>query len=91
VEHGRIEQFTQELRRGGFDEAVLVERDPSGMLDCHSHPFESRALVVVGEITLVVDGLETLYRPGDVFHLKHGQLHIERYGPSGVRYLVGRK
>ena len=25
------------------------------------------------------------------FHLPHGTMHKERYGPSGVRYLVGRK
>ena len=31
------------------------------------------------------------YGCGEVFHLSHGALHKERYGPSGVRYLVGRK
>lgn len=41
----------------------------------YSHPFESRALIPAGEI----------------FHLPHGILHKERYGPAGVRYLVGRK
>ena len=36
-------------------------------------------------------GRETRYSAGDVFHLAHGALHNERYGPAGVRYLVGRK
>jgi hypothetical protein len=39
----------------------------------------------------MIDGRETLYRPGGVFHLAHAQEHCERYGPAGVRYLVGRK
>jgi quercetin dioxygenase-like cupin family protein len=84
------EEFSAELRRQGFRESVVVERQ-SGSLDLHSHPFESRAPILEGEITLVVEGTERLYRPGDVFHLGHAQEHSEHYGPAGVRYLVGRK
>jgi quercetin dioxygenase-like cupin family protein len=91
VEQVHIEEFTEQLRRSGFDQIVLVEREPLGRLDSHSHPFQSRALVVEGEITLIVDGQEMLYRAGDIFQLERGQLHIERYGGDGVRYLVGRK
>jgi hypothetical protein len=43
------------------------------------------------EITLEIEGRETVYRTGDVFHLALGERHVERYGPAGVRYLVGRK
>jgi hypothetical protein len=32
-----------------------------------------------------------LYRPGEVFHLAQAEPHSERYGPTGVSYLVGRK
>jgi quercetin dioxygenase-like cupin family protein len=85
------EDFSQQLREAGFREIVLVEREPDGALDQHSHPFESRALILSGELTLVIAGRESLYRTGDVFHLQHGELHAERYGPAGVRYLVGRK
>jgi quercetin dioxygenase-like cupin family protein len=84
------DEFSAELRRQGFHELVVVERGP-GSLDTHSHAFESQALILTGEITLMIDGRETLYRPGDVFHLARGQEHCERYGYAGVRYLVGRK
>jgi len=80
-----------ELRRAGFEEFVTVAWPADGMLDEHAHPFESRALILSGEITLVVDGRATLYGEGQVFHLPRGTLHSERYGPSGVRYLVGRR
>jgi len=84
-------QFTAELRRAGFAQSVEVEWPANGSLEEHSHPFESRALILSGEITLCVDGRETRYGSGETFHLPHGTMHRERYGPAGVRYLVGRK
>lgn len=84
------EEFTRQLREQGFAETAIVEREADGMLDQHSHPFASRALVLDGEILLVVDGQSTTYRKGDIFELRNGQMHLERYGPAGVRYLVGR-
>jgi quercetin dioxygenase-like cupin family protein len=85
------DEFSAELQRTGFQELVVVEREPNGELDEHSHPFESRALILAGEITLNVAGRERTYRAGDSFHLLNGTLHTERYGPAGVRYLVGRR
>jgi len=85
------EEFRKQLEHEGFAEIVTVEWPANGELGTHSHPFASRALVLAGEITLAVDGSERLYRPGEVFQLASGQPHTERYGPAGVRYLVGRR
>ena len=85
------DQFKDKLRTEGFDEFVLVEREADGMLDHHSHPFEAKALILDGEIRIIVAGEERLYKQGDVFHLGNGTDHIEKYGPAGVRYLVGRR
>ncbi|MGN4073699.1 hypothetical protein ACS0X5_26390 [Burkholderia gladioli] len=46
---------------------------------------------MAGEITPRVDGVETRHGVGDVFHLPAGQAHVERHGPDGVEYRVGRK
>ena len=86
-----LEQFSEELRNVGFPEFTIVERLPNVALDPHTHPFESRALILDGEITLTVDGIERVYRAGEIFHLPRETLHAERYGATGVRYLVGRK
>ncbi len=83
--------FKQQLRAAGFEEFTTVTREPHGFLDTHTHPFESKALILSGEITLVCQGQERLYRTGDIFHLSHAEPHTERYGPRGVSYLVGRK
>ncbi len=82
--------FLAELARDGFAAPVTVRREP-GMLDEHAHPFEARALIVAGRITLRVAGVETTYGVGDVFHLPAGTPHVETYGPQGVEYLAGRR
>jgi len=85
------EQFLSMLVLEGFPEPILVEREADGFLDDHTHPFEVKALVVSGQIDLVVDGVRTVYVSGDVFHLSANQVHTERYGSNGVQYLASRK
>jgi len=83
--------FVAMLAQEQFGEVLTVEREANGSMDCHTHPFEAKALVLQGELTIRVDGAERVYRPGDVFHLHAHVAHEERYGPDGVTYLVGRK
>ena len=85
------EQFLQLLRRDGFPEPVEVQQAPKGQLGIHEHPFEVRALVVGGDITIVVDGLSKIYKAGEIFHLEFKQPHAESYGSEGVKYLASRK
>ncbi|WP_251369178.1 cupin [Polynucleobacter sp. AP-Sving-400A-A2] len=75
----------------GFPEPTLVEREADGFLDTHTHPFEVKALVVSGQIDLVVDGVRTSYISGELFHLLENQVHTECYGNNGVQYLASRK
>ncbi|MDQ2916800.1 MAG: cupin domain-containing protein [Casimicrobiaceae bacterium] len=82
--------FEFALRRDGFD----VHRNtmpPGAMVGEHAHPFDVRALVLNGEITLTVEGVEYAYREGDIFVLPAGHRHAEAVGPAGVDYLVGRR
>ncbi|BDT76871.1 hypothetical protein PKF023_06740 [Polynucleobacter yangtzensis] len=85
------EQFLQLLRRDGFPEPVEVQQVPNGQIGVHEHPFEVRALVVEGDITIVIDGLSKNYKAGEMFHLELKQPHAESYGSEGVKYLASRK
>ncbi|WP_250514176.1 cupin domain-containing protein [Caballeronia sp. INDeC2] len=87
----RRDEFLALLSSEGFAEAVTVTREPNGSLDVHVHPFEAKALILEGDLTIRTgDGVNT-YRPGDIFHLATNIEHSEQYGPEGVSYLVGRK
>jgi len=83
--------FIDVIKDEGFAEAVTVVREPGGVMEIHSHPFEAKALILRGELSIRTDEAECVYRAGDVFHLAANVLHSERYGPEGVEYLVGRK
>jgi hypothetical protein len=85
------EQFLSMLVLEGYPEPTLVEREAGGFLDDHTHPFEVKALVVSGQIDLVVDGVRTSYISGELFHLLENQVHTERYGNNGVQYLASRR
>ena len=85
------EQFLQSLRLDGFPDPVEVQQPPNGQLGTHEHPFEVRALVIEGDITIDIDGDSKIYKVGDIFQLEFKQSHTESYGPSGVKYLASRK
>lgn len=86
-----LQEFHNELQTNGFDAAVPVDRDIGYAMGEHQHPFDACALITAGDITLVVDGVSSHYRAGDVFRLPAGTLHLEAAGPQGVSYLAGRR
>ena len=85
------QEFEAGLQRDGFAAAVRVERAVGYSLAEHQHPFDARAFILEGEITLTVAGVAATYRPGDVFRLAAGTEHLESAGPAGVVYLSGRR
>jgi quercetin dioxygenase-like cupin family protein len=84
------ETFIRTLTDDGFPDPVVVTRE-TGVMEEHAHPFEAKALIMAGEMSISVGGEERRYQVGDVFHLAANVPHAERYGPEGVQYLVGRK
>src|SRR5581483_7018950 len=85
------EHFRSALRRDGFDEIDRRKLEPGTVVAEHAHPFDVRALVVDGEITLTIEGVDYAYREGDIFVVPAGHRHAEAVGPAGVDYLVGRR
>ena len=85
------EAFLEKLAKEDFPAPVLVEREVSGFLDLHSHPYEVQALAIEGQIDITIGGIKTAYLAGDVFHLPPNQIHSENYAAKGVKYLASRK
>jgi quercetin dioxygenase-like cupin family protein len=83
--------FIDQVTSQGYAEPVIVTREPQGSVGEHSHPFAAKALILKGEIRIVVSNVSTTYLPGDIFELDIGTTHQEYYGPQGVTYLVGRR
>ncbi len=83
--------FEQELRQLGFLEIETKSVERNKRVGDHSHPFDVRAKVIDGEITLICSGERRTYRAGDVFTMDAGREHAEECGPDGVTYTVGRR
>jgi quercetin dioxygenase-like cupin family protein len=85
-----LQQFRERLHADGY-EVLEREMPPAKFVDTHSHPFDVQAIVTEGEITLTCEGATKTYVPGDLFTMAAGMNHTEQYGPSGVKYVLGRR
>jgi quercetin dioxygenase-like cupin family protein len=82
--------FEETLKRDGYD--VVTSTTAGAKVNPeHSHPFDVRAMVLQGAITLDCKGESRTYRPGEIFTMERGCLHHESYGPEGAVILSGRK
>ena len=82
--------FELELKREGYD--VVTNTTPGAKTNpVHSHPFDVKAMVVQGTLTLSRDGQVRTYKAGETFTMPRGCLHSESYGPEGAVTLFGRK
>ena len=86
-----FETFAAAAKARGFDEVLERTWQPALVLDTHTHPFAVKALVVQGEMWLVVGDDEQHLLPGDTFVLDRDVPHIERYGAEGATYWVARR
>jgi len=86
-----FEAFSAGKRALGFDEVLERKWQPSLVLESHTHPFALTALVVQGEMWLIVGNDERHLLPGDEFALERDVPHAERYGAEGATYWVARR
>jgi quercetin dioxygenase-like cupin family protein len=68
-------EFEAALRREGFDDIGIKELPAAAQNQSHRHPFDAKALILEGEITLIVDGTASAYREGTVFYVPAGSVH----------------
>jgi quercetin dioxygenase-like cupin family protein len=85
------DDFESALKRAGYLDVETKQFKPGLATQPHAHPFDVRALVLDGEITLVANGVSRTYRAGEIFEMAAGCEHAEQYGPAGARNLVGRR
>ena len=82
--------FEAELKRDGYE--VQTNTTPGVKVSPeHSHPYDVRAMVLQGALTLSRDGGARTYRAGEAFTMSKGCPHSESYGPEGAVTLFGRK
>ena len=82
--------FEAALKKEGYE--VMTNTTPGAKVNPeHSHPFDVKAMVLTGALTLNRDGGSQTYKPGEIFAMPRGCVHYESYGPEGAVVLLGRK
>jgi quercetin dioxygenase-like cupin family protein len=85
-----VTEFERSLVADGYV-GVPKEMPSDTVVTDHSHPWDVRALVTSGKITLTIDTVATTYQAGDIFTMAADCIHHEQVGPNGVEYLAGRR
>lgn len=84
------QNFEAELQRDGYE--ILTNTTPGVKVNPeHVHPYDVKAMVLQGALTLTRDGASRTYGPSETFAMPRGCLHSESYGPEGAVVLFGRK
>jgi quercetin dioxygenase-like cupin family protein len=82
--------FEAELKKEGYE--VMTNTTSGAKVNPeHSHPFDVKAMVLKGALTLNRDGGSQTFKPGEIFAMPRGCLHYESYGQEGAVVLLGRK
>ena len=85
------QDFEAALKAENYPEVVNISKDVGYQMGEHSHAFDAYALILLGDITLTVNGAAATYKVGETFRLAANTLHQESAVPHGVNFLVGRR
>lgn len=83
------DEFEQELRRDGYLDIKhrLVERGED--TQPHSHDFDTRLLVLEGQMTVACGDSRRTYQAGEILEILAGVAHCESYAPARLRFVAG--
>lgn len=65
----------------------LVELDPGALVAAHSHEHEQLGIVLAGEITMTIAGVDHVLGPDGAYQIPGGIEHSGRAGRDGCRVL----
>ena len=84
-------EFATAWQRDGYLEVETRQVLPNVSRAPHAHPFDARALIVAGELTLTWEGQTHTFRVGETFDMPASCVHSEQYGPEATTFLPGRR
>lgn len=82
-------EFEAQLRRDGYLDIKHRVFDRGVDTTPHSHPFDTRLLILEGETTIVHGDVAHTYRAGDVLELTAGVEHCELHPDTRFGFVAG--
>jgi quercetin dioxygenase-like cupin family protein len=85
-----MEDLIATLEREGWFVTEWTD-EPDTRYPAHAHPSREVRIVIEGSMTITCDGVTRELCAGERFDIDANVPHESVVGPSGVRYLAGRK
>ncbi len=73
----------------GFKEVYVWKDKPNEIYKEHSHPYDTKLIIVGGEISLNLENKNVRLKAGDAVLIKKNKLHSAKVGDRGCEYIVG--
>ena len=80
-----------QLQQEGFRHTYVWEDGPNAFYPEHTHDEETAHIILIGEMSLNINGQSNSYKPGERCDVPAGVSHFARMGPQGCRYLTGER
>ena len=78
-----IPGVTMSVMAGALTMANWVKIEPNGAVPMHAHPHEQLGLVLEGQITMTIGGLDSVIVPGKCYRIPGHLPHAGLAGPAG--------
>ena len=88
---GISEQKIQELKQKGYDPIYIWDANPNEEDLEHTHLFDTRILILEGELEIRLDGKSIIMKTGDSMDIPREKIHYGKAGITGCKYIVAEK
>ena len=85
------EHIIKRLLAEGYDKAYVWNAKPGEYDPHHSHSFDTKLIVIDGDILVEMDNERKTLKEGDEFEIPSQRTHVAKVGPSGCKYIVAEK
>lgn len=79
------------LKDEGFQKVYIWFDAEGTKYHDHTHNFYSAHIVLEGEIKIVSQGKEYIFKKGDRFDVFKDEVHAAEVGKGGCKYIIGEK
>lgn len=80
-----------ELKKEGYGRVYTWHEGPLEVDEDHQHEFDTKIVVLKGEITVETNGKKVVAREGDAVYTPRNTVHRATTGEEGCTYVVAEK
>ena len=82
-------EFEEQLKRDGYLDIKHRQIERGENTKTHKHDFDTRLLVMSGELTVVCGDNQRTYRAGEILEIAAEAEHFELYGQDRLSFVAG--